>query len=202
MTHGFPLLPFTLIICLGNQGHLHKDLRSRSSCSTCIRQSHRDSKLDLQQSQSVFSVDPQLTNWSSLKQQWCAISYIRAYTSSHHVYNVLGTIVFCSRSLTLWAVSHRNTGSCLQVEAKLDQLANLLPDITGKLDRARADVLYELLKDITATSDRLLALREVMPQCNVSALVAGHPRLMLGMTVSVCRRSNTIQCAKCALCSL
>lgn len=73
----------------------------------------------------------------------------------------------------------------MQVEAKLGELANLLPDIVGKLDRARADVLYELLKDTTATADRLLALRELMPRCNVSALVAGHPRLMLGMTVSV-----------------
>lgn len=51
------------------------------------------------------------------------------------------------------------------------------------MDRARADVLYELLKDPAATAERLLALREVLPRCNVSALVAGHPKLMLGMTV-------------------
>lgn len=73
---------------------------------------------------------------------------------------------------------------CLQVEAKLAGLGNLLPDIVGKLDKARADVLYELLKDTTATAERLMALRELLPRCNVSALVAGHPRLMLGITVS------------------
>jgi hypothetical protein len=71
-----------------------------------------------------------------------------------------------------------------QVEERLAQLGNLLPDIVGKMDRARADVLYELLKDPAATAERLLALREVLPRCNVSALVAGHPKLMLGMTVS------------------
>lgn len=71
-----------------------------------------------------------------------------------------------------------------QVEERLAELGNLLPDIVGKMDRARADVLYELLKDPTATAERLLALREVLPRCNVSALVAGHPKLMLGMTVS------------------
>lgn len=70
-----------------------------------------------------------------------------------------------------------------QVEQRLAELGNLLPDITGKMDRARADVLYELLKDPQATADRLLALRELLPRCNVSALVAGHPKLMLGMTV-------------------
>ncbi len=71
----------------------------------------------------------------------------------------------------------------MQVEERLAELGNLLPDIVGKMDRARADVLYELLKDPAATADRLLALRELLPRCNVSALVAGHPKLMLGMTV-------------------
>lgn len=45
-------------------------------------------------------------------------------------------------------------------------------------------MLYELLRDTEATAEKLLKLRELMPRCNVSALVAGHPRLMLGMTVS------------------
>jgi hypothetical protein len=72
----------------------------------------------------------------------------------------------------------------LQVDERLAELGNLLPDMVGKMDRARADVLYELLKDPTATADRLLALRQLLPHCNVSALVAGHPKLMLGMTVS------------------
>jgi hypothetical protein len=71
-----------------------------------------------------------------------------------------------------------------QVEERLAELANLLPDLVGKMERARADVLYELIRDQAATAERLLALRELLPRCNVSALVAGHPRLMLGMTVS------------------
>eukprot|EP00775_Hariotina_reticulata_P013523 gene13523-13648_t len=70
-----------------------------------------------------------------------------------------------------------------EVEVKLAELGNLLPDIAGKMDRARADVLYELLVDTTATAERLLALRELLPGCNVSALMAGHPRLLLSMTV-------------------
>jgi hypothetical protein len=73
---------------------------------------------------------------------------------------------------------------CEQVEEQLAELGNLLPDIVGKMDRARADVLYDLLKDPAATAHRLLALRELLPRCNVSALVAGHPKLLLGMTVS------------------
>jgi len=76
------------------------------------------------------------------------------------------------------------TSTVLQVEERLAELGNLLPDITGKMDRARADVLYDLLKDPAATAERLLALRELLPRCNVSALVAGHPKLLLGMTVS------------------
>jgi hypothetical protein len=72
----------------------------------------------------------------------------------------------------------------VQVEEQLAELGNLLPDIVGKMDRARADVLYDLLKDPAATAERLLALRELLPRCNVSALVAGHPKLLLGMTVS------------------
>lgn len=73
----------------------------------------------------------------------------------------------------------------MQVEERLEELGNLLPDITGKMGRARADVMYELLKDPAATAERLLALRELLPRCNVSALVAGHPKLLLGMTVRV-----------------
>eukprot|EP00878_Enallax_costatus_P004861 GHUV01005115.1.p1 GENE.GHUV01005115.1~~GHUV01005115.1.p1 ORF type:complete len:246 (+),score=62.15 GHUV01005115.1:280-1017(+) len=75
-----------------------------------------------------------------------------------------------------------------EVEAKLAELGNLLPDIVGKLDRAKADVLYELLRDSAATAERLMALRDLLPRCNVSALVAGHPRLMLGMTVAEVRQ--------------
>eukprot|EP00879_Flechtneria_rotunda_P012062 GHRR01012597.1.p1 GENE.GHRR01012597.1~~GHRR01012597.1.p1 ORF type:complete len:247 (+),score=66.60 GHRR01012597.1:27-767(+) len=70
-----------------------------------------------------------------------------------------------------------------QVEERLGELGNLLPDLVGKMERARADILYELLKDPTATAQRLLALREVLPRCNVSALVAGYPTLMLGMKI-------------------
>jgi hypothetical protein len=70
-----------------------------------------------------------------------------------------------------------------EVEEQLAELGNLLPDIVGKMDRARADVLYDLLKDPAATAERLLALRELLPRCNVSALVAGHPKLLLGMTI-------------------
>jgi hypothetical protein len=72
----------------------------------------------------------------------------------------------------------------VQVEIKLAELGNLLPDIAVKMDKARADVLYELLVDTTATAERLLALRELLPGCNVSALMAGHPCLLLSMTVS------------------
>eukprot|EP00879_Flechtneria_rotunda_P017192 GHRR01018006.1.p1 GENE.GHRR01018006.1~~GHRR01018006.1.p1 ORF type:complete len:270 (+),score=77.20 GHRR01018006.1:27-836(+) len=79
-----------------------------------------------------------------------------------------------------------------QVEERLGELGNLLPDLVGKMERARADILYELLKDPTATAQRLLALREVLPRCNVSALVAGYPTLMLGMKVLHC-------CRPCAL---
>lgn len=75
-----------------------------------------------------------------------------------------------------------------EVEERLNELANLLPDLVGKMERARADVLYELIKDQAATAERLLALRELLPRCNVSALVAGHPRLMLGMTVPEVRQ--------------
>lgn len=78
----------------------------------------------------------------------------------------------------------------LQVEQQLAELGNLLPDLVGKMDRARADVLYELMKDQAATAERLLALRELLPRCNVSALVAGHPRLMLGMTVGAAGRAR------------
>eukprot|EP00882_Tetradesmus_deserticola_P013619 GHRQ01014459.1.p1 GENE.GHRQ01014459.1~~GHRQ01014459.1.p1 ORF type:complete len:259 (+),score=67.76 GHRQ01014459.1:333-1109(+) len=70
-----------------------------------------------------------------------------------------------------------------EVEERLAELANLLPDLVSKMERARADILYELLRDQAATAARLVALCELLPRCNVSALVAGHPRLMLGMSV-------------------
>jgi hypothetical protein len=72
-----------------------------------------------------------------------------------------------------------------QVEEQLADLANLLPDLVQKMERARADVLLELLRDPPATAARLLALRELLPRCNVSALVAGHPKLLLSLSVRV-----------------
>lgn len=44
-------------------------------------------------------------------------------------------------------------------------------------------MLLELLRDPGATAARLVALRELLPRANVSALVAGHPKLLLSLSV-------------------
>lgn len=73
----------------------------------------------------------------------------------------------------------------LQVNLKLTELANLLPDMVGKLEHARADVLYSLLSDLPGLADKLMALHDVMPNTNVSLLMSKHPKLLLETPVSV-----------------
>uniref|UniRef100_A0A7R9V7T0 Uncharacterized protein n=1 Tax=Chlamydomonas euryale TaxID=1486919 RepID=A0A7R9V7T0_9CHLO len=65
------------------------------------------------------------------------------------------------------------------VEARLADLALLLPDMVGKLERMRADILAQMLKDIPGLTNKLLVLREQLPGINISQLVARWPYIVL-----------------------
>jgi hypothetical protein len=65
-----------------------------------------------------------------------------------------------------------------EVEARLEALAALLPDLAVRLEVTRADILAELLADLPALAARLLALRELLPRSDVSALAARLPALL------------------------
>jgi len=65
-----------------------------------------------------------------------------------------------------------------EVEGRLEALGALLPDLAGRLEVTRADILAELLADLPSLAARLLALRELLPRSDVSALAARLPALL------------------------
>jgi len=48
----------------------------------------------------------------------------------------------------------------------------------GKLTRTRADILLKLTSDLPATTNKLLGLRDLFPDINVSLLVSRWPYLV------------------------
>lgn len=48
----------------------------------------------------------------------------------------------------------------------------------GRIQRLQPSLLAALTSDLQATSSKLLALRELLPEANVSAVVAGRPQLL------------------------
>lgn len=66
-----------------------------------------------------------------------------------------------------------------EVDARLAELAVLLPDIAGKLERAQASLLASLLIDLPGLADKLLQLRQMLPRTNASSLVSRFPALVL-----------------------
>lgn len=59
------------------------------------------------------------------------------------------------------------------------------PHAAGRIPRLQPSLLAALTADLNTTSSRLLGLRELLPDANVSALVAGRPQLLLQDTAEV-----------------
>lgn len=74
------------------------------------------------------------------------------------------------------------------VEGRLRELAVLLPDLVGKLDRMRADIVLALVTDTDAVAQKLVALREVLPSSNLSAMFSRHPALLLELQPQTVRQ--------------
>ena len=60
------------------------------------------------------------------------------------------------------------------VNAKLLELSALLPDLIIKLENLKASLVLELCQDTEGVAKRMLALREALPDVNVSAMVSGN----------------------------
>jgi hypothetical protein len=63
----------------------------------------------------------------------------------------------------------------------------------GSIQRLQPSLLSALTADLQVTSSRLLALRELLPQANVSAVVAGRPQLLLQETAEVQQAVQALQ---------
>lgn len=49
----------------------------------------------------------------------------------------------------------------------------------GKIPKLRPEILGALVRDLNVTSGKMLALRELLPQANVSRVVAERPQLLM-----------------------
>ncbi|KIZ03573.1 hypothetical protein MNEG_4388 [Monoraphidium neglectum] len=66
-----------------------------------------------------------------------------------------------------------------KMEARLDQLAALLPDIGTRLASLRPQLVAPLVRDLEQLPGRMIALRELLPSANISAVVAAAPQVLL-----------------------
>lgn len=64
------------------------------------------------------------------------------------------------------------------VEQKLQELVDIIPDLAEKVDRIKANIVIELISDTQAVAQKLLDLRNLLPDINISKLLAQYPYLI------------------------
>lgn len=67
-----------------------------------------------------------------------------------------------------------------ELEARLERVLLLLPDLRSKLASMRVQVLARLAADVELLPARLLRLKGIFPGCNASLLAMRQPELVLG----------------------
>lgn len=88
-----------------------------------------------------------------------------------------------TRQLIKLHVARKLDKDVVWVDGKLDELAVLLPDMVGKLERMRADLVLQLVADTDGVARKLVALRSVVPTANLSDMFSRNPSLLLEITV-------------------
>lgn len=68
-----------------------------------------------------------------------------------------------------------------ELEARLERVLLLLPDLRSKLASMRVQVLARLAADVEVLPPRLLRLKHIFPGCNASLLAMRQPELVLGL---------------------
>ncbi|DBB04678.1 hypothetical protein WJX77_011941 [Trebouxia sp. C0004] len=64
------------------------------------------------------------------------------------------------------------------VEDKLQEIVQIIPDLAGKVDTMKADIVMQLVSDTQAVTQRVMDLRELLPDVNVSKLLSYYPQLI------------------------
>ncbi|GAB4822584.1 hypothetical protein N2152v2_009630 [Parachlorella kessleri] len=74
------------------------------------------------------------------------------------------------------------------VDARLLELSILLPDLLPKLDRLQAKLVLQLVRDTPAVAAKLVHFRELLPELDLSRLLAQYPRLLLDLDADALQR--------------
>lgn len=84
----------------------------------------------------------------------------------------------------------------MQVDDELQKLVAILPDLTVRLDRMKADLLMTLLTRQDRIANNLLTLRRILPGLNAASLVLRYPALLTDMTApDIEARTADLRCA-------
>mmetsp|Transcript_18779 Transcript_18779/g.48186 ORF Transcript_18779/g.48186 Transcript_18779/m.48186 type:complete len:156 (+) Transcript_18779:478-945(+) len=65
-----------------------------------------------------------------------------------------------------------------QVDRRLDLVSQILPDLTGKLERLKLDTVIDLIRDPAELAMRVVGIREALPKVNVSRVIAMKPNIL------------------------
>ncbi|MEW5314397.1 MAG: hypothetical protein WDW38_005903 [Sanguina aurantia] len=87
--------------------------------------------------------------------------------------------------LIIKVLSERLDMTTPEVAARLEMLAQLIPDLSPKMGYTKTDILLLLITDLPGLAVKLLRLKELLPGLNVSMLVSRVPALLLGWETGV-----------------
>ncbi|KAL0054307.1 hypothetical protein WJX82_006941 [Trebouxia sp. C0006] len=64
------------------------------------------------------------------------------------------------------------------VEDKLQEIVEIIPDLAGKVDTMKADIVMQLVSDTQAVTQRVMDVRDLLPDVNVSKLLSQYPHFI------------------------
>ncbi|KAK9813660.1 hypothetical protein WJX73_002170 [Symbiochloris irregularis] len=144
------------------QLQFHEHPRHRS---TCIQAQPSGSE----QAQSIEDVDRYSDKWTG-NEPWVTIFDLRERDSAWLDSQQAALVkAFAQKELNM---------DSEELEELLTQLSTLLPDIGGRVSAMRPKNLAALLRDKDKVAERLVQLRQLLPELDVSALVARQPDLL------------------------
>ena len=79
------------------------------------------------------------------------------------------------------------------VEARLESLRVLVPDLASRMSTMRAGDLARLAASVSDVAQAMVRLRRVFPTANVSAMVAKRPELLLMPAQDVEARAKALR---------
>lgn len=79
-----------------------------------------------------------------------------------------------------------------ELDARLQELDTVIPDLGRKVHMMKPDLLAHLLQDLDRVTQKLISLKEIFPDANVSMMASKQPSLLLEDSQTISKEASKV----------